>query len=243
MLIRSLFFDPKALIALGATIGIAGPFASGPVTASSTKQPRSSMRYEVMFVPCWNPATNPFEYPITHGKKGLLTPAIGASHNESFTIFCAGTTPTPGLERLSEMGKHDPLDKELAAARRDGKVGEIIRFAEGSPGPVHPAVSTSFTVDERHSKVSLVGMIAPSPDWFYGVSSVDLRQEGDWITSLSVPAYAWDSGGDGGTTYLAEDRDLSPKETTRRATSEHFTRNGRVCPVGYFLFKQVPQQS
>ena len=241
--------DHKALLAVGTMIGIAIPFANNEtapetsVTHAKAESDKDSARYEVIFVPSWNPATNPYEYPITHGKKGLLTPAIGASHNENFTIFCAGKMPTPGLERLSEMGKHDPLDKELSEARSAGKVGDIIRFADGSPGPVHPPVGTSIMVREAFSKVSLVGMIAPSPDWFYGVSSVELRRDGAWVPSLSVPAYAWDSGGDGGTTYMAEDRDLERKQATKRATSKHFRRNGQVCPVGYFLFKQIPSKS
>ena len=55
-----------------------------------------------------------------------------------------------------------------------------------------------------------------------------------------MPAYAWDSGGDGGTTYLAADDDLEPKRPTRRADTVHFMRDGQSCPVGRFVFKLVP---
>jgi len=234
---------PGALLAVTATLGLSNLTPQDESLTLATKPDSHTAVYEVTFMPSWNPATNPLEYPYAHAKMGLLTPAIGAAHNSDFSIFCAGSQPTPGLERLSEMGKHDPLDAELEAAQKTGEVGQLIRFADGSPGPVHAAIRTTFELDADHSQVSLVGMIAPSPDWFYGVSSVALRQDGDWTPSMVVPAYAWDSGGDGGTTYLAEDDDLQPKQTTKRATSAHFTRNGQVWPVGYFVFKQLPQDS
>lgn len=88
--------------------------------------------------------------------------------------------------------------------------------------------------------VSLVGMIAPSPDWFYGVSAVSLQKRGEWIPSLSLTAYAWDSGGDAGTTYMAEDQDLDPKGKTMRADTPHFVQRGQAVPVGVLTFKLIP---
>ena len=60
--------------------------------------------YQLTFVPTWNPATHPLEYPISHAKAGLLTPMIGATHGTSYRIFAEGMPPTPGLEKLSETG-------------------------------------------------------------------------------------------------------------------------------------------
>jgi hypothetical protein len=199
-----------------------------------------SVRYEVEFVPIWNPATNPVEYPITHGKHGLLTPAIGATHGANYRIFTPGTLPTVGLEMLSERGKQTPLDSEIEAAIDEGNAGSVVRFTDGSPGPVHGSIKTTFEATASSPLVSIVGMIAPSPDWFYGVSSVRLLQGKRWVRSIVVEAYAWDSGGDGGSTYMAEDDDLNPKQATRQAMTSHFAPGGRAGPVGYFVFKQIP---
>ena len=97
-----------------------------------------------------------------------------------------------------------------------------------------------FEIQRSQPLVSLVGMIAPSPDWFYGVSAVELLHEGRWVSSLAVPINAWDSGGDGGTTYMAEDMDLVSKEPTTRAATAHFVQNRHHAPVGAFIFKRVP---
>ena len=65
----------------------------------------------------WTAQTHPLEYP----KAGILTGphfsgVIGASHGRDFTLFADGRMPSPGLERLSEEGKHAPLDAEIMAA-------------------------------------------------------------------------------------------------------------------------------
>ena len=225
-----------ALIALPLLIGLATPAAAANRDAESDKA-----KYAVVFVPSWNPATHPFEYPVTHGKKGLLTPIIGATHNGKYRIFKKGMRPTPGLERLSERGKHDPLDSEIQAAIDAGKAGMLIKTEAGSEGLVHAPLSLDLEVSRGFPMVSLVGMIAPSPDWFYGVSAVKLRSKGRWVPSMTVTAYAYDSGGDLGTTYMAEDRNAEKKQKTRLNRSKHFIKKGQAVPVGVFVFKRLPQ--
>jgi len=216
-------------------------FTASVALTSETNADRmgAAATYEVVFVPSWNPGTHAEDYPITHAKKGLLTPMIGATHGDDYRLFAEGQKPTPGLERLSEMGKHDPLDAEIQAAVAAGEAGSLIEAMEGSEGPIHAPVSLRFDINQRYSTVSLVGMIAPSPDWFYGVSTT-LVSDGQWVPSRVVPAYAWDSGGDAGTRYLAEDADLDPKQTTNLSDAPVFVQNGNRIPVGVFVFKLVP---
>jgi hypothetical protein len=196
--------------------------------------------YQMIFVPTWNPATHPYEYPFSHDKQGLLTPIIGATHGDDYCLFADGKTPTPGLERLSEMGMQSPLDQEIQQAIKEGKAGSLIQLTEGSPGPVHDPVTCTFDITKRFDCVSLVGMIAPSPDWFYGVSDVRLCKNGQWVSCLAVEAFAWDAGGDGGTTYLAPDDDLAPKQPTRLAQTPHFVAGGKRVPIGVFVFTRIP---
>lgn len=211
---------------------------------NATDDPRAdTATYSVVFIPSWNPASHPLEYPLTHGKQGLLTPAIGATHGSGYRLFGDGLTPSVGLETLSETGMHAPLDDEIRQAIAARTAATLIEFEDGSPGPVHPPVMHTIQVDQDHPLVSLVGMIAPSPDWFYGVSAVELFQAGRWAPSVHVEAYAWDSGGDRGTTYMAEDMDLDPKQRTKRGDTQHFFQNGHRTPVGVFIFKRIPATS
>ncbi len=124
------------------------------VAASSSEKPDAAgdtVTYELIFVPSWNPETHPKDYPITHQRKGFFTPMIGATHGSDYRIFAAGQRPTRGLELLSEMGKHTPLDTEITEAIAAGKAGSLIEISELSEGPVHRPLRHQFTVDKRYS--------------------------------------------------------------------------------------------
>ena len=99
--------------------------------------------------------------------------------------------------------------------------------------------TAEVTVDDTHPMVSLVAMIAPSPDWFAAVSDVNLMENGSWVASKTVDATAWDSGGDDGTTYLADDKDNNPKKPSHPNTSQHFTKDGQPMPVGRITFTRL----
>lgn len=59
-----------------------------------------------------------------------------------------------------------------------------------------------FRVDAAHHLVSLVSMISPSPDWFVGISSLELCETScTWVESKVVDLYPWDAGTDKGITY------------------------------------------
>src|SRR6266853_347929 len=96
----------------GTAQGEAGERAATPIGPAE---------YTVVLKSTWTPKTHPFEYPKGAHFSGL----IGASHNVSYSLFALGRRPTPGLERLSEEGKHSPLDDEINAAIAAGRAGML----------------------------------------------------------------------------------------------------------------------
>ena len=195
-----------------------------------TAAPAAPAEYTVIVKSTWTKRTHPFEYPSGAHFSGM----IGASHNANYSIFAVGRRPTPGLERLSEEGKHSPLDTEIRAAIDQGNA--LMLFESGGLKNWKDSMVATVRVDPAHPLVSVVNMIAPSPDWFTGVSDVNLAENGAWITRRTVTLYAYDSGGDDGKTYKAPDRDTNPKKPTTRAATRHFVVHGRVKPVATATF-------
>ncbi len=195
----------------------------------------SSAHYSITFTRLWTMKSHPFEYP----EAGLLTGPhfsglIGASHNGAYKIFKEGTKPTAGLERLSEEGKHSPLDAEIKSAIGAGKAGALF---ETDPIRDEMGVEkTEVTVSSKFPMVSAVAMIAPSPDWFAGAADVNLMEGGKWVATKTVDLYAYDSGGDDGTTYKADDKDNNPKKPTMSANTRHFVSGGKKVRVGTLTF-------
>ena len=209
------------------------------MTSVSAATAADTAQYKVTFTRLWTAKTHPFEYP----KAGLLTGPhlsglIGATHAAGgYSIFKIGALPTPGLERLSEEGKHSPLDQEIKDAIAAGKAGSLFET-----GPIRDASKTetvTVTVTTKFPMVSAVAMIAPSPDWFAGIADVNLMENGKWVASRTVEMFAHDSGGDDGTTYEAPDKDNNPKKPTTMANTRHFVMNGRRPPVARLTFTKM----
>ena len=190
--------------------------------------------YEVTVTGLWTGDRFPLEYP----KAGVLTGphfsgVIGASHNGQYALFNAGALPTPGLERLSEEGKHSPLDKEIRDAIAAGRAGAL--FETGPIKDFAQSVKGSVRVTLANPMVSAVAMIAPSPDWFAGVAGVSLIEGGKYVAEKTVDLYAYDAGSDDGASYAASDKDASPKKATMAASAKHF--GGK--PVARITFRRI----
>ena len=193
--------------------------------------------YTVTFDGTWSAATHPLDYPPGAHFSGL----IGATHDDRYVLFRAGGTATAGLERLAEMGEHTPLDGEIRAAIAAGAAGTLIeaRPIFGPPG----SATATFTIDSGHPMVSLVAMVAPSPDWFGGVAGVDLREGAGWVSRKAMTVYAWDAGTDSGTTYRADDIDTQPRGAIMLNAAPHFMQNGQLVPVGTLVFEKTGEKS
>jgi len=205
-----------------------GPARAAP--AARQPMPTAPVEYRVVFKSTWTARSHPFEYPSGAHFSGL----IGASHNANYSIFAVGRRPTPGLERLSEEGKHSPLSDEINVAIEAGNAGAM--FETGALKNFRDSLVATVQVDPKHPMVSVVAMIAPSPDWFTGASSVNLAENGGWVKTRTLTLPAYDSGGDDGRTYKAADRNTNPKKPTTRAATRHFVVNGKVKPVATIRF-------
>lgn len=84
---------------------------------------------------------------------------------------------------------------------------EQIRTIIKARGLAYPNITSKtfavFRVDPVHHLVSFVSMIDPSPDWFVGVSGLELCQQNcTWADYKIVELYPWDAGTDSGPTYI-----------------------------------------
>jgi hypothetical protein len=229
------------MMMLVAAVGMAAPACNrgeprpAAESAAAMDDMTAAVEYTVVLKSTWTPANHPFEYPAAGPVSGPhFSGLIGASHSSAYALFAEGATPTPGLENLSEQGKHSPLDDEIRAAAATGTVGAL--FESGPLRDFADSLVTTVRVDATHPLVSLVAMIAPSPDWFTGAANVNLMEGGDWATSRTLTLYAYDSGGDDGATYKAGDADANPKRPTMQARTRHFVANGQAVPVATVTF-------
>ena len=80
---------------------------------------------------------------------------------------------------MAETGSKVPLSSEVESAIAAGTADSVISGGGISVSPGTAGIRVE--VSEDFPLVSLVSMIAPSPDWFVGVHDFSLRTDGQWI--------------------------------------------------------------
>jgi hypothetical protein len=137
---------------------------------------------------------------------------------------------------MAETGSVIALTDEVNTATTGGNAETLIsgNGLSSSPG----SVSVDFVISLDFTKVTLVSMIAPSPDWFVGVSGLELFEDGNWVREKAVDLYAYDAGSDSGTDYTSDNLETDPKEGIAKLTTGVFYVNGEVPKLGTFTFKK-----
>ena len=79
---------------------------------------------------------------------------------------------------MAELGTTSPLDDIIQTAISEGGAQFLLRGDGIAPSPNEVSLEFDITPDFPH--VTLVSMIAPSPDWFVGISAENFLASGDW---------------------------------------------------------------
>jgi Spondin_N len=203
----------------------------GAAALAAQANAEPAARYQVTFERTWSSETHPKDFPLL----AHFSPVIGVTHGADFSLFEEGATATPGMEKLCEEGKHQPLDAELKAAIQRGVAGALIETADPIRSVPGSGVAV-FEVDAAHPMVDIGAMIAPSPDWCAVATDVDLRDGAGWVAEKTVTLYPWDMGTDKATSYRAFDDDQQPRGPVQPSDSPYFVKDGKPTPVGTVRF-------
>lgn len=185
------------------------------------------------FSSTWSQDTHPDDFP----GNAHYSPLVGATHVVPGLIWSPDSLATPGIESMAETGGTSVLSGEIDAYKIDGTA----QFQIDGPGlNTSPDDATlMFDITTAQPLVSIVTMVAPSPDWFAGVNSLNLFDGGAWADSVTVTAYAYDAGSDDGTTYTADNLEANPHQPIFRIEDSPFKVNDNVIPLGDFTFTLV----
>ena len=93
--------------------------------------------------------------------------------------------------------------------------------------------STKIMVQNMYSMVSLITMIAPSPDWFVGVDSYDLCGMNGWKEKVTMDLLPWDAGTENGQTYSSDNMATTPVDVIMRITSNSNSDIGKHANITF----------
>ena len=195
----------------------------------------NAVEYEVTFNALWSEETHPDDFPSNPHFSGL----IGSSHNDKVFFWRLGELASPGIKNMAETGSKSPLNEEIGFTVLNGNALDIISGSGINPSP--GSTSVNFKVSENFPLVSLVSMVAPSPDWFVGVDSINLYENGSFIDEKTVVLYVCDSGTDSGTNYTSPDESTNPPILIYIIEDYPFIFEEELVTIGNFVFKKIEQ--
>ncbi len=185
----------------------------GSSNSSDSSIPDGATSYTVTFSSNWNSANFPTNYP----SNSHFSPLIGMTHNASASLFKTGSIASAGVEEVAETGGTNAIKSVIGDIQNLGNSQSLIEGG-GLPNGQNQ-LELTFGVDEDFPLVSIITMIAPSPDWFIGVDSLNLFPNGEWAEEVIVDLKVYDSGTDDGVTFNSANLDSSPKLDIELLTS------------------------
>ncbi|MCB0409882.1 MAG: spondin domain-containing protein [Flavobacteriales bacterium] len=162
--------------------------------------------YQVTFEFFWDAQTYPTDYP----SNAHFSRLIGWSHQPQSDFFQLGTMASTGIKDMAERGKTTPLDNEITTKINSKEGLELFIGDPLSTGT--GTITATLNVNQKHSCITLVTMLAPSPDWYAGVININLLENGEFVESKVVDGLVYDAGTDSGITFTSADSITTPPQ-------------------------------
>ncbi|WP_242155075.1 spondin domain-containing protein [Aestuariivivens sediminis] len=168
---------------------------------------QSTAIYELTFTSIWN-ASDHTSIPANAHWSDL----VGATHHLPNTFLEIGQLASNGIKDVAELGSNTLFESEVHEAMSSGKADQWLQGVFSPHDAISSATITGIQVSEDHPLLTLVAMIAPSPDWFIAINSLNLRTVDNlaWKSSFSMDVFAYDAGTDDGIHYNSDNSISTP---------------------------------
>ncbi|XP_070318512.1 spondin-2 [Odocoileus virginianus] len=208
---------PRAATLWALLLASLGGVAGQPLGAEPMCTAQPLARYSITFTGKWSQASFPKQYPLFR-PPAQWSSLLGAAHSSDYSLWRKDQYVSNGLREFAERGEAWALMREMEAA------GERLQSVHGVfSAPAVPSgtgqTSGELEAHSRHSLVSFVVRIVPSPDWFVGVDSLDLCDGGRWREQVAVDLYPYDAGTDSGFTFSSPNFATVPQDTVTEITA------------------------
>jgi hypothetical protein len=194
-----------------------------------TKSQKSNLLFLFLFVSIFSFGQSMATYTITfngnwnntdHSDNGMTplpsndhwSDLVGATHNSSVVFWEAGQMATLGIEDVAERGDNDAFFNEVDMAITVGNSDQWLQQGFSPNNAMGTSTIMSITVSEDFPLLTLVSMIAPSPDWFAGIHGFSLRDGNNWKDNITLDLFPYDAGTEDGTDYGTSNPATMPQD-------------------------------
>ncbi|MBL9174893.1 MAG: spondin domain-containing protein [Verrucomicrobiales bacterium] len=192
-------------------------------------------RFEVLFDSTWSQQTHPGAWPPGAHWSG----PVGGVHNDKVHFWKEGDVASEGIRLMAERGQQGTLAAEIQATIPAGHAYFTLT-ASGLGSPGQRLITFPQATTRDFPLLTLVSMIAPSPDWFTGVAGLNLLgADGEWIEEQTVTLYGFDAGTDSGADFTSPDLVTAPRGVVTRFEGYPARINGTIVPFGTLTVRRI----
>lgn len=175
---------------------------------SMTNIAQSLATYDINFTSTWN-ATDHSTLPSDAHWSNL----VGANHNSTITFLEMGATATNGIENVAEAGSNTIFNAEVQTAINAGNAEQWLQESFSPFAAISSATLSDVIVSEAYPLLTLVSMIAPSPDWIIAVNGLTLWDTSldQWKETFTVDLFPYDAGTEDGFDYSGDNPATNPR--------------------------------
>ncbi|MDU8885417.1 spondin domain-containing protein [Yeosuana sp. MJ-SS3] len=167
---------------------------------------QSIATYDITFTSVWNSSDHG-----TLPNNPHWSNLVGATHNNSVTFFELNQMASLGIKDVAEEGINTEFMNEVNTAISNSYADQWLQQSFSS-GALGSATLSDVKVSEDFPLLTLVSMIAPSPDWFIGLNGYSLLDmSNEWKTSISMDMFPTDAGTDSGVNYESPNEVTTPQ--------------------------------
>lgn len=152
----------------------------------------SEARYKITITGKW---TSP-SFTVPSGAH--YTTFTGMIHNSQAVLWKDNTKASAGTELLAETGLGGIILAEIDSMIAAKNALSLILFV--SPAP-NTSASVNIYCNSNYPQVSFESMLGPTPDWFVGVSGINLFSNNQWISDTTINLYPYDAGTEDGDVF------------------------------------------
>ena len=175
---------------------------------SVTSIAQSTATYDINFTSTWTTENHGILPSNAHWSN-----LVGANHNSDITFLEMGGTATVGIENVAETGSNTVFNSEVQTAINAGNTEQWLQASFSPFAAISAATLSDVVVSEDFPLLTLVSMIAPSPDWMIAINSLNLWDTSlnQWKDTFTVDLFPYDAGTENGFGYSGSNAATNPR--------------------------------
>ena len=170
---------------------------------------QSSATYDISFTSTWNASDHG-----TLPSNAHWSDLVGVNHNNNITFWELGGLASAGIEDVAEIGVNTAFNSEVQSAITDGNAQQWLQQSFSPFAAISSATLSDIVVSEDYPLLTLVSMIAPSPDWMIAVNGLNLwdTSNNNWKETFTVDLFPYDAGTEEGYSYATSNSATVPQQ-------------------------------